>query len=94
MNQLQQYIDEGRLIRNAWTGTDAEGRHTACLLAAIAPVCGEEESASVCPAEVMPEWLAHLTPWMDDNGTSGAWPASRRAAVSVMTFNHIKLNIL
>ena len=26
MNQLQQHIDEGRLIRNAWTGTDAEAR--------------------------------------------------------------------
>ena len=54
---LNKHIAEGTLIRNQWTGTDAQGRATACLLAALAPECGADQSAASCPAEVMPSWL-------------------------------------
>ena len=78
MKTLEQHIDDGTLIRNAWTGTDDQGRKTACLLAALAPETGRARSASVCPATVMPLWLAHLTVWIDDSGSEAAWPAMVR----------------
>lgn len=75
MTTLQEYIDSGRLIRNQWTGTDAQGRTTACLLAALSPDVAHQHSAAACPASIMPSWLARLTPWIDDAGTEKAWPA-------------------
>jgi hypothetical protein len=73
-------LREGRLIRNAWT----EGHDRACLLAALSPEAGAAESASACPAEVMPAWLAHLTPWLDDAPSAEAWPSivARYAALA------------
>ena len=74
---MQQRLDRldsmrvgGKLIRKQWT----EGQEYACLLAALSPEAGSKESASACPAEVMPPWLAELTPWIDDSGSDAAWP--------------------
>jgi hypothetical protein len=89
IDTLDTMIAEGRLIRGAWTGTDAHGRETACLLAALAPECGREGSAAVCPASVMPAWLAHLTPWIDDAGTLEAWPAMVRRYADVARRWHV-----
>lgn len=75
IERLNRHIEQGTLIRGAWQGTDAQGRETACLLAAMAPECGAEETANVCPAAIMPSWLAHLTPCLDDNGSLDAWPS-------------------
>lgn len=75
IESLRNYITNGTLIRGKWTGTDAQGRHTACLLAAMVPQCGEDQSSAACPADVMPSWLARLTPDLDDRGTLAAWPA-------------------
>ena len=72
-NPILDRLDDGTLIRNAWTGTDAEGRATACLLAALAPECGAAESSAACPAEVMPAWLAPLTVFIDDSGSLTSW---------------------
>lgn len=74
VSELERRIAEGTLARGRWTGTDARGRQTACLLAALAPECGVSGSAGSCPAEVMPAWLAHLTPWLDDAPSAEAWP--------------------
>jgi len=82
-------LEEGTLIRKEWTGTDEQGRATACLLAAMAPVCGTERDASVCPAEIMPAWLAHLTPWMDDYGTLEAWPTMVRRYANLSSRWHV-----
>jgi hypothetical protein len=71
---LNQYIIEGRLIRHGWTGNDEHGRHTACLLAALSPEVASSKQASACPANIMPDWLAWLTPKMDDRGSAAAWP--------------------
>jgi hypothetical protein len=73
-DRLDRYIAEDRLIRGQWD----DGKNRACLLATLAPECGEALSAAVCPAEIMPAWLAHLTPWLDDAGSAAAWPAMVR----------------
>ena len=66
-------LTEGRIIRGSWTGVDSQGRNTACLLASLSPEVAHDKTAYVCPAEVMPSWLAHLTPWIDDAGTDAKW---------------------
>jgi hypothetical protein len=75
VERLNRMISESRIIRNVWFGIDQQGRETACLLAALSPEAGESENPDFCPAAVMPQWLAHLTPWLDDACTSAAWPS-------------------
>lgn len=70
LKRLDRMVREGTIIRHEWT----DGHDRACLLAALAPECGEARSASACPADVMPMWLAELTPWIDDSGSAKAWP--------------------
>lgn len=70
-DRLDTMIREGRVIRKAWS----EGQERACLLAALSPEAGQAQSALSCPADVIPPWLAYMTPSMDDNGTAEAWPA-------------------
>jgi hypothetical protein len=84
LERLDTIRSEGRLVRQTWTGTDGAGRDTACLLAALSPEAGAAGQASACPADVMPAWLAHLTPWVDDAGTAEHWPevVSRYAALA------------
>jgi len=74
LDRLDAMICEGRLLRGTWT----DGRERACLLAALSPECGKAKSPDACPATVMPAWLAELTPWMDDAGSTGAWPGMVR----------------
>jgi hypothetical protein len=82
--RLDQYISEGRVIRGDWTGTDAQGRETACLLAALSPEVAEQQDAVACPATTLPAWFACLTPWIDDAGTIEHWPGvvNRYAALA------------
>ncbi len=74
IERLLTFIREDRIIRHAWTGTDARGRETACLLAALAPEVAEAEDVGACPASVMPAWFANLTPWIDDKSSEAEWP--------------------
>ena len=87
--KLNQYIAEGRLIRHAWTGSDKQGRQTACLLAAMSPEVASSSDASACPAHIMPEWLASLTPWMDDSGSDDAWHGMVRRYAAVAARWHV-----
>src|SRR5580692_89519 len=73
-DRLKQFIAEDRLIRGTWTS----GAERACLLASMVPAVQLDHQVSSCPAEVMPAWLAHLTPWIDDAGTLKAWPTMVR----------------
>ena len=73
VERLNRMISESRIIRNDWSGTDEQGRETASLLAALSPEAGEAKGAWACPAEVMPRWFAHLTPWMDANSSTAEW---------------------
>ena len=56
-------LDEGLLIQKAWH-VEEDGRHLACALGVIGD---EVTSASACPADVMPRWLAQMVPWFFDN---------------------------
>lgn len=89
VNRLDKYVAEGRLIRNAWTGTDSRGRKTACLLAALSPKVGAEQSTEACPAEIMPQWFARLTPYIDDGGTETHWPEVVRRYASLARRWHV-----
>jgi hypothetical protein len=86
---ILQRLEAGTLIRQSWIGTDAQGRETACLLAALVPACGRQQSAGACPADVMPAWLAELTPWIDDAGTLAHWPAVVRRYADLASRWHI-----
>jgi hypothetical protein len=76
--RLDDAISSGRLIREEWKKTDVAGRELVCMLVALSPEVGESESSDACPADVMPQWLAHLTPWIADKGSDAAWPAMVR----------------
>lgn len=71
--RYEQMRREGRLLRTAWTDHDR-----ACWIAALSPEAGKARDAAACPAEVMPVWLAYLTPSVDDNVSSPAWPEMAR----------------
>lgn len=70
IQRLLQFVDEGRVIRHEWHSCDRQGRETACLLGALGP---DIDEPAKCPADVMPEWMAHLTIAIDDAGSSDAW---------------------
>lgn len=74
VERLNAHIEAGTVIRDGWTGTDALGRHTACLLSAMWPLCGSAESPDWCPADIMRPWLAHMTPWINTAGSLASWP--------------------
>lgn len=73
VDRFESYLAEGRLIRNAWTSVDEQGRATACALAALFDAVAKEESWTACPADALPRWFAALVPWMDDSGTDEKW---------------------
>jgi hypothetical protein len=85
IENLNRHIEQGTLIRKAW----GDGHKRACLLAALAPETAQASSSKACPAEVMPEWLAHLTPSMDDYGTAEAWPAMVRRYAELASRWHV-----
>jgi hypothetical protein len=71
--RLDRMIEEGRIVRREW----GDGVERACLLLAVAPEVGPDgaHGPGACPATVMPQWLARLTPWIDDAGSVEHWPA-------------------
>jgi len=73
LDRLDTMIAQDRILRGKWTDTDAAGRELACLLAALAPEAAESRNPRNCPAEVMPEWLACLTPLLDDYVSEDYW---------------------
>jgi hypothetical protein len=73
-NRLDTFIAEDRLVRRTW----GDGQERACLLLALVPEVGADGAVSRCPADVIPRWLAHMTPSLDDDGSASAWPAMVR----------------
>lgn len=73
-NPVLKRLEEGTLIQNAFDDVDDEGRHLACLYSAYVTGATSTEN---CPAHIMPQWVADLTPWYDDSGTKpgadGVW---------------------
>ena len=72
-DRLDAYIAEGRILRRKWRDTDPDGRERACLLLALAPEVGDG-NIGACPADLLPPWLAHFTPDIDDYVSDDAWP--------------------
>jgi len=56
--RVLEFAAEGRLIQGSWH-KEQEGRHLACLLGSMGNGV-KIDSASACPATVMPKWMAHL----------------------------------
>ena len=75
MTPLQAALNEGRLTNHAWSRTYADGRTLLCALSAMSPEVQAEGDPNACPAHVCPTWLAHLVPWMTDEGSKEARPA-------------------
>lgn len=78
-DQILRRLHSDRLLRCEWTDGDRveDGYERACLLAAAAPeIVGEDRigDPALCPAEILPQWLADLTPWIDDSGSLELWP--------------------
>jgi hypothetical protein len=84
-----EYLRDGRLLRSAWTDTDDQGREMACLLAAIVPECGTQQTSEACPAGLMPQWMASLTVFIDDRGTDEAWPRTVERYVSLLRRSYV-----
>lgn len=89
LDRLDRMIKEKRIIRALWSGKDKKGRKTACLLVALSPEVGATEDANACPAEVMPQWLAGITPLIDDEGTLEHWPEVIRRYASLARRWHV-----
>lgn len=89
LDRMDQAISEGRVIRYQWMGTpDAQGRERACLLAYLFPEAGKERSATACPAEEIPRWLAYLTSWIDDAPSDNEWPGIVQRYASLLRRSH------
>jgi hypothetical protein len=56
-------LREGRIIQSDWRRKDDSGRELVCALAAFGP---DINSASACPADLMPPWMAEMVPVLDD----------------------------
>ena len=81
---LDAAIERNLVIRHAWK----EGENRACLLLWLAPEVETENkglyAVGNCPSDLLPRWLAGLTPEIDDWGTKEAWPATIRRYASVV----------
>lgn len=103
---LEAYINEGRLLRKDW-GRVVDGKQYACLLTALSPEALEaydQDSLSnpvkSCPVSVMPRWFAAIVPWLDDAGSTRAWPGVVRRFAKAMRkprsageWEHVKFNL-
>ncbi len=71
------HLERGTLFRRGW----GEGYGYVSLIAALSPETAKSRDWNDCPAEVMPPWLAMLTPLMDVRGSADAWePMVRKYA--------------
>lgn len=68
--------DAGTLTQGQWHGRGSDGREIACLLGAMDP---RVKQPSDCNGELMPMWLAELTPTLFDGIPAGEiYPIARR----------------
>ncbi len=65
-NPILIHLERGTLLRNAW----GDGQKTACLYSALVPGAKGTDN---CPADIMPQWLANVTPGLDDNISNAGW---------------------
>ena len=81
------FADEGRLTQSKWHGHSADGRDIACLLGAIHP---SVTSAAQCNGDLMPMWLAELTPVLFDGiSTDQVVPIARRYGALIARWDRL-----
>lgn len=68
-DRLRDFIAQGRIVQGKW----GDGVQTACLLFALAPEITSNGYIANCPANLIPSWLANLTPMIDDKTSKSAW---------------------
>jgi hypothetical protein len=103
-DRLDELIAEDRVIRGEWRTKADDGRERLCLLAALSPEVAEAEDAFACPATLLPDWLAELTPRIDDHTSDANWPKvirefARAARLGAMHLDdkgweRVRLNVL
>ncbi len=75
-------LDSNVLLRNQWNGDyemdDCSRCHPDCALAWMSREVHDTESASACPASLMPQWAAEVITWMDNVLSAEAWPGLMR----------------
>ena len=84
-DNILHHLERGTLLRHDF----GDGRDTACLISAAHPPCAAAESPALCPAELMPAWLAYLTPFIDDRGSDAAWEPTIRRYAALMARWHV-----
>ena len=60
---ILRHVEDGTLVQGRWHGQGEDGREIACLLGAIHP---QVKEAADCNGDLMPMWLAELTPTLFD----------------------------
>lgn len=84
-DNLDRLIESHNLLRGSW----GDGYRRACLLSAMAPeIIAHGMTAygspvtridlAACPASLMPDWMAHITPAIDDWGSDSLWGVTIR----------------
>jgi hypothetical protein len=84
---LREQIDSGLLLRGEWSTTTEDGRARLCAYTAL--MNDPDARPGSCPVGTMPEFLAHLIPWMDDAPSAEAWPGFMRRLLSVAERWHV-----
>ena len=70
------HVDAGTLAQGVWHDQGKDGREIACLLGAIHP---SVKKAADCNGDLMPMWLAELTPTLFDGiAAENIYPMARR----------------
>ena len=66
MTTILEHLERATLVRGVW----GDGNKRACLYTALVPGATSTDN---CPADVMPQWLADLTPLLDGNVGQDKW---------------------
>lgn len=84
-------IDErlARLDRAVKNNEVKRGQWQAYLLSQLSPEAEAAKDAAACPADVMPAWLAILTPKIDDECSLAHWPDVIRRYASLAHQWHV-----
>jgi hypothetical protein len=82
LDEVEKRLEAGLLTRGVWRSKEPDGREKLCLYLALFPESGD--TTANCPVAEFPQWLANLMPWIDDAGTSEAWPGLVRRFIAAL----------
>ena len=97
--RLERVMSEGRLSRREFRGRrgfreaidyldgrveGAEGVEIESIIAALVPEMEKWRQVDMVPPELMPTWMAWVTPWMEDHGRKERWGALVQTYASLL----------